>query len=170
MSKYLPYTLVGSREIPPEIETKLFEIAAALAKKGYTIRSGGADGSDLAGENGARSVDGLLEIYVPWQGFNNNPSKLTWIKEAFDMASTIHPVWDRLKLGAKQLHARNCHQVLGKDLKSPSLFLVAYTENGDVKGGTATALTLAALNGIPIFNLGLPNGLDKFREFYKNMK
>ena len=52
------------------------------------------------------------------------------------------------------MHARNTHQVLGADLKIPSLFVVCWTKDGQLKGGTAQALRLADLHSIPIYNLG----------------
>jgi len=165
------YTGIGSRETPTEILVVMYKIAKFLAEKGYTLRSGGADGADYHGfEVGCDSVNGNKEIYLPWRGFNESKSELLWTQEAWDLAATIHPVWDRLKLGAKQLHARNCHQVLGQDLKTPSLFLVCYTENGEQKGGTATALKLAEKNNVIIFNLGSKTGLTRLRKYCKTLK
>jgi hypothetical protein len=165
MNKY--YTGVGSRSLPPDIALKINEIAKFLAKKGFILRSGGADGSDFEFEKGCDEGGGLKEIFLPWKGFNDNKSELTFTQEAFKLASAIHPVWNNLKPGAKYLHSRNCHQVLGQDLKTPSLFLVCYTENGEKKGGTATAITLAEQNNIPVFNLGSGKGLDKLRKWCK---
>lgn len=168
MSKF--YTGIGSRETPKEILEIMQKIAEFLAKKGYILRSGGADGADYNGfEIGCDKANGEKEIYLPWKDFNGNKSSLLFTKEAFQLAATIHPVWENLKPGAKYLHARNAHQVLGQDLKSPSLFLVCWTENGDKKGGTATALTLAEQNNILIFNLGLKTGLTKLRKYCKKI-
>jgi hypothetical protein len=62
--------------------------------------------------------------------------------------------WNNLSEGDKKLHARDCHQVLGQHLKDPVQFVLCWTENGLVKGGTATAIKLAELHGIPVFNAG----------------
>ena len=52
------------------------------------------------------------------------------------------------------MHSRNCHQILGYDLQSPVDAVICWTPNGNVVGGTSTALKLAMRAGIPIFNLG----------------
>ncbi len=163
------YTGVGSRDVPAEISDKITEIAKWLAQKGYILRSGGADGCDSDFEKGCDQGNGKKEIYLPWKDFNDNKSPLLFTPEAFRLAATIHPVWDNLKPGAKYLHSRNCHQVLGQDLKTPSLFLVCWTENGEKKGGTATAITLAENNDIPVFNLGSKTGLTKLRKYCKKL-
>ena len=50
--------------------------------------------------------------------------------------------------------ARNSYQVLGYDLNTPSSFIVCYTKNGKLTGGTAQALKIAKDYNIPIFNFG----------------
>jgi hypothetical protein len=167
MNKF--YTGVGSREIPEDIEESIVKIAEFLAKKGYTLRSGAADGADAAFERGCDKVNGAKEIYLPWKGFNNHKSLLSHIPACWPVAAQIHPNWKNLDCNARCLHARNCNQVLGKDLLSPSAFLIAYTEDGIIQGGTATAIRLAKQHGIPVFNLGFKNGLDNLREFCKTL-
>lgn len=50
------YTGIGSRETPAEILEIFEHLGAWFAKKGYTLRSGHADGADAAFENGCSSV------------------------------------------------------------------------------------------------------------------
>lgn len=157
------YTGIGSRETPQAVLEEMRGLAAALARVGYTLRSGGADGADAAFEQGARTVSGApLEIYLPWQGFNGNPSPLNRVEQrALDVASRLHPAWERLSPAARKLHGRNCYQVLGFSLEIPSRFVVGWTADGceshrtrSVKtGGTATAILLAERHGVPVFNL-----------------
>lgn len=154
------YTGVGSRETPPGVQRQMMELADWLRLLGYTLRSGGAGGADTAFEMGAM---GRAHIYLPWQGFNgryhsrrNSPSA-----QAYSLAATIHPAWNKLGPGPRSLHARNCHQVLGDKLDSPSAFLVCWTPDACTSeatrskntGGTATAIVLAERNAIPVFNL-----------------
>lgn len=142
------YTGVGARATPKGVRDRMTKLASLLPD--WTLRSGGADGADLAFENGALNK----EIFLPWEGFNNNDSLLyTQSKEAREIAAKIHPKWNDLKESVKKLHTRNIHQVLGKDLKSPSLFLVCWTENGEDIGGTRTAIICAKENNVPVFNL-----------------
>jgi hypothetical protein len=51
-SKYKYYTGVGSRETPQVIIETIKKISYRMGQKGYILRSGGADGADLAFELG----------------------------------------------------------------------------------------------------------------------
>ena len=142
------YSGVGSRESPNDVMLAMTEIAIRLDLRSYILRSGGADGADLAFERGATNK----EIWVPWKKFNGSESTLLPSPEAFELAKTIHPVWHKLTRGAQRLHARNCHQVLGGDLNTPSSFLLCWTKDAKATGGTATAINLALQRNIPVFN------------------
>ena len=49
---YKPYTGIGSRETPTAILDLMIAIGGVLAQRGFTLRSGGADGADDAFEQG----------------------------------------------------------------------------------------------------------------------
>jgi len=152
------YTGIGSRETPTELKNDIKSIVEHLNKKGYTLRSGGAPGADSFFEEHAEKK----EIYLPWRGFNGNTSLLfNPTPEAFEMAQKYHPNWGRLSYGAKKLMARNCHQVLGLDLKSPTDFIVCWTKDGKATGGTGQALRMAEDLKIPVYNLYNKDILDK---------
>ena len=145
-----PYAGIGSRETPREILEIMTNMAKALGDLGFTLRSGGADGADLAFELGATSK----EIYLPWRGFNGNKSPLYEVcAEAEAFAKRYTPYWNNCSIGAKKLKARNIYQLLGKDLKSPSLFGVCWTPGGVAVGGTGLNINIAKEIGIKIFNL-----------------
>ena len=150
------YAGIGSRETPQEFLKLFTKVATYLSKKGYILRSGGANGSDLAFEKGVQN--NLKEIYLPWNGFNGSTSKLVVSdKRAFEIAEKYHPYWYNLKQGAKKLQARNSHQVLGLDLNTPSSFIICWTKGGKMVGGTLQALRMAKDYNIPIFNCGKYN-------------
>lgn len=169
MSKIKTYAGIGSRTIPKDVAELFFKIGGFLAKKGYTLRSGGATGSDKMFEDGCDSEKGAKEIYVPWRGFNDIYYGTEWTQAGWDMAKEFHPNWDNLKLGAKQLMARNSHQCLGLQLDDPVDFVCCYTEDGKLVGGTAQALRIALHHKIKIFNFGDPKTLVKFRKFCKTL-
>jgi hypothetical protein len=156
------YSGIGSRETPPAILAQFEQFAYIAANRGLILRSGGADGADSAFEQGAINARGMMEIFLPWKGFNNNTSTLiSPSADAYRLAATIHPAWNNLRRPAKLLVARNMHQVMGLSLKSPVKFVICYTSDGCEShetygrqtGGTGSALKLASLNGIPIFNV-----------------
>lgn len=171
------YTGIGSRSTPKEIMDKMTDIAIVLQSKGYTLRSGGADGADTAFEIGAGD---LMDIYIPWNGFNGregiNYKSLDNITsdirdKSVELAKSVinEGHWNNMSYGAKKMHTRNVSQVLGDDLNSPSDFLVCYTTNGEVKGGTATAIKLAIKYNVPVFNLGKSNGIEEFDKFLETL-
>lgn len=148
MSRF--YAGIGSRETPEVICRLMTRAAKNLNVSGYILRSGGANGADLAFERGAGENK---EIYLPHLGFNGSKSKLLPTSEAFDMAAKFHPAWHNCNERARQFHARNCHQVLGHDLKTPVSFVVCWTLAGLEGGGTGQAMRIAKAHGIRIDNL-----------------
>ncbi len=154
------YSGIGSRETPTEIQHCMVDAASILAIKGYTLRSGGAQGADLAFEHGCGG--GPKEIFIPWERFQASNSPLfPPTPEAIKLSKSVHPVYNKLTPNAKLLIARNMHQILGQDLDTPVDFVICYTEDGceceedySIKtGGTGSAIVLASRNNIPIYNL-----------------
>lgn len=145
------YAGIGSRRTPPEILDLMVKVGEWLARKGYTLRSGAAQGADAAFERGCDLGNGAKEIFLPWPNFNghkstfNNPDPV-----AMNMAAGYHPAWGNCSQGARKLHARNVHQILGPGLRSPVKFVICWT---DGTGGTEQALRIARHLDIPIFNL-----------------
>lgn len=158
------YAGIGSRKTP-RIYIELFKrVGKYLASQGVILRSGGADGADKAFELGCDSVQGKKEIFLPWKGFNSSNSNLIVAnKEAFELAKKYHPQWSILSQGAKRLQARNCHQVLGNNLNTPSSFIICWTEDGKGQGGTGQALRIARDYNIPYFDCGNYNNIDECR-------
>jgi hypothetical protein len=152
------YAGIGSRETPADILGVMTDIARTLAEQDYTLRSGAAQGADSAFEAGATKK----EIWLPWLGFNGHTSRLLPSPEAFEVAREFHPAWDRCSRGARALHARNIHQILGPDLNDPVGMVVCWTRNGGRSGGTGQALRLATAYSIPIHDLGLPSFVGPF--------
>jgi hypothetical protein len=144
------YTGVGGRKTPATVLAVMHKLALNLAAD-WTLRSGGALGADSAFESAAGKA---CQIFLPWKGFNGHPSEFYHIMpDAFSQAESIHPAWFRCSQGARKLHARNVHQLLGPDLKTPSECVICWTEGGKTVGGTGTAIRLAAIHNIPVFNL-----------------
>ena len=160
---------IGSRDCPKEVLSILANTAYWLSDKGFVLRSGGAEGCDKAFEYGCDKANGKKEIYLPWKGFNNSKSEyVVNDKKAFDIASKYHPRYATLKDGAKKLQARNSHQVLGWNLKTPSDFVVCYTKDGKGQGGTGQALRIAKDYNIPVFDFGKYKDINKARVEFMN--
>jgi hypothetical protein len=159
------YAGIGSRETPRDALALMTRLAGLLGGLGFRLRTGGADGADTAFEHGAPSDD-VVDLFLPWPGFNarsraarNRPKA----PDAFRVAAGVHPHWERLNEPMRALHARNAHQVLGDDLKTPAAFVLCWTADGATElttvrtGGTGQAIRLAASLGLPVWNLARPN-------------
>lgn len=158
------YAGIGSRETPASAQARFALMAFDLADAGWILRSGGAEGADAAFEGGLASHH-PREIFLPWPGFNAHRSRFCApTREALELAAQFHPAWDRLTQGARRLHARNMHQILGADLQSPVAFVLCWTKEGKGAGGTGQALRLAQSRQIPVFDFGKgPQVRDEFR-------
>lgn len=166
MNKY--YAGIGSRETPIEILNLFTKLGKYLAKKNYILRSGHAEGADSAFEYGCDMESGQKEIYLPWSGFGGSTSNLVVSDpKAFEIAEKYHPYWHNLKQGAMKLQARNSHQVLGWDLKTPSDFIICWTKGGKGSGGTGQALRIAKAYDIPVFDAGKYESVEVAREELK---
>lgn len=147
------YAGIGARITPPEIQDFMTAAAIQLSSHDMVLRSGGADGADLAFERGADPTK--KEIYLPWGGFNGNRSKLVLEDpRAFEIAAQYHPKWLRLNQAVQKLMARNVYQLLGRNLDDPVRFVLCWTEGGKGMGGTGQALRIARDINIPVFDMG----------------
>jgi hypothetical protein len=170
------YTGIGSRKTPMEQMLFMTALAKRLDVHGFHLRSGGAMGADTAFQNGSES--GNFSCFRPEQAKND--------MEAHRLASSVHPAWNRCSSIARNLHARNCYQILGIDLLNPvpSAFVVCWTPNGADKmsemgkqgladstdkfySGTDTAIKIALTHDIPVFNLRKPDAKTRLYSFLK---
>lgn len=156
------YAGVGSRSTPKEVMDQMRQFAYQAAKRGWVLRSGGANGADTAFEDGCDDGKGKKEIFLPWREFNQNSSPLYSVDDrALALAKEIHPAYNSLSRTAKLLIGRNMHQVLGKTLSQPVACVVCWTKDGCESwssygrntGGTGSAISLASHNGAVVFNL-----------------
>jgi hypothetical protein len=154
------YAGIGSRETPENVLDVMRSIGKLLALKNCILRSGGAKGADTAFEQGCDLVCGRKEIFLPQNSLDNDD-------KAREITKQFHPNWEACNEFSKRLHTRNVYQILGSNLTTPSDFVVCWTVNGELQGGTAQALRIAEYYWIPIYNLGREGDLDKFKQFFK---
>lgn len=163
------YAGIGSRSTPEKMQGFMSCLAAMLCEKEYILRSGGAEGADLAFERGCNLVDNnRKEIFLIGKS-RRDKDDLTGVivgkgskyQEAKEIAGNIHPAWDRCSDVAKSLHTRNVFQILGLSLEDPVEFVVCWTPKGEDVGGTRTAIVLARNNDIPVYNLAKKDEIVK---------
>lgn len=155
---------IGSRETPKVVQDKMTKIAQYLGEKDYWCRTGAARGADQA--FGVGRADRTI-LYLPWNGYEKD-----WVHSrialktqigclypsdrAIDLASQHHPKWDDCSLGARKLHGRNSHIILGRDLESPCEFVIYWARtdgNGNPLGGTGEGIRIARAFKVPTYNL-----------------
>lgn len=178
------YTGIGSRKVPKDIQSKMFSIAVALGEYTendpmFVLRSGHAEGADLAFEAGCDHVNGMKQILLPWKGFNSSSSTHYEIPEqAFTIAKDVYgPSWNRLKDTTKKFMARNVLQVVGPTLDVYSTLVICWTPDGCFRaedrtaktGGTGQAISLADQLGIPIFNLKHDEHHHQLIDFFEQL-
>ena len=155
------YAGVGSRTTPAAVLDTMETVAEAMARHGWTLRSGAAAGADSAFEAGAIQGGGSREIWLPWPGFNgredDGSTRLGRNSGANrDRARQCHPTWHTLSDAAQKLMVRNVHQILGPEPgHSPAADLVlCWSPGGSGRGGTGMAIRLAERHRIPVVDLG----------------
>jgi hypothetical protein len=156
-------------------------LAERLARLGWLLRSGGSPGADQAFYRGARAGGGRVELYLPWPGFEEpswrdaRPREVSVLDRptcaAYALAARFHPDWGRLDERAHDLFARDGHEVLGADLKSPVEMVVCWTADGSLDGavaggdGTRQALRIAHGRGITVYNLARSEHLRHLNKY-----
>jgi len=170
------YAGIGSRQTPEEVLKIMDQLGYILAKKGFILRSGAAEGADSSFEKGCDRANGKKEIYLPWKGFNNSQSDMFYDNLpsiAEEIAFQYHPNLYKCTFGVIKMMTRNTCQVLGKDCKTKSNFIICYCEvdsNGNEKGGTSQAIRVAKDKQIPIFNLFYKEKLNELKEYIKELE
>lgn len=172
MTKF--YTGVGSRSTPQEVLEQMGTLAGLFPRKGYTLRSGGAQGADLAFEEAA-GTDAVI-YYAGTFMDKRTYERYDYTNAAYDKAMEIaqqsHPAWNRCSEYARMLHTRNVFQVLGHHLEEPSTGMICWTQDGaelpeetSIKtGGTGTAIRIAGMYGVKVLNLARPNTFEAIYE------
>jgi hypothetical protein len=154
------YTGIGSRSVDEKMGNEMKSIAMSLNDMGYILRSGNADGSDQWFAKGVK--DDKAQIWLPWKEFNvsfqilhsNHTYKVIMVndREAFESIDKFHPNPNKLGQQGIKLMGRNYRQIVG--LNEPnSQFVICWTPDGEMVGGTAQAWRIALHYHIPVYNM-----------------
>ena len=153
----LRYAGIGARTTPAAVLADMKVMAGWLARTGWHLTSGGADGADTAFAGSTPA--GQRTIWLPWRGYNGLRGPDCRVLSAAAMShcmaitAGLHPAWARCSPAVRKLHARNA-AVIGVTLDRPADAAIAWTAEGRVAGGTGMAIRIAQAHGIPVFNLG----------------
>lgn len=168
---YKPYAAFGNTNPPQHVVEQIKQFARELETMGYTMRCGGMKDCEDIFEN---AVQHLKEIHLPFRDFDQKQSKFTYIHpDAKIVAGRYQVGFDGLKPGIQTFLAKNVRVLMGKDLKSPALFLITFSEDGASNlrektartGNAGHSIAIASDLQIPIFNLGHPDGARRLRAY-----
>lgn len=139
------YAGIGSRSTPNDIKLKMEDLAEILSNRNYILRTGGAPGADLAFAAGATRLNypGTYQVIRPEQ------VSVTAIHMANELEGEHWP----LTYEFSHYLGRNVQIVLGLDLNEPAEFVICWTPNGALKGGTRIGIKTALKHSIPVYNL-----------------
>ena len=148
----LRYAGIGARATPGAVLADMEKMAGWLARTGWHLSSGGADGADSAFAAGVPA--GQRTVWLPWRGYNGHrgPDCLSAaeLEACMAIAAPLHPAWERCSPGARKLHARNVAILLMGE--RPVDVCIAWSERGAAVGGMG--IRIAEARGIPVLNLG----------------
>jgi hypothetical protein len=171
----LIYAGIGARETPLAVCSTMQLVAALLATKGWTLRSGRAsrplhadpetDSADLAFERGCDSVGGAKIIRIPSKGGPGPNGSRPWLEHA----AQYHPDWDKCDDYSRICHARNSAIMLGDNLNEPVAFGICWTPGGAIVGGTGQALRIAGAYQIGMFNLAVEGHTDALWKYIASL-
>ena len=154
----LRYAGIGARATPADVLRDMTVMAGWLARTGWTLSSGGADGADSSFAAGT-TVDQRTR-WLPWRGYNGlrGPDcrvlSAAELSACMEIAAPLHLAWERCSPAVRKLHARNAVVLLGETLDRPVDAVVCWSAGGRSEGGTGMAIRIAEANGIPVLNLG----------------
>lgn len=156
--KILTYSGIGPRQTPVPLLVKMSYIAKRLEHQLFILYTGGAEGADTAFLAGTQFFKVFLPSRIHGIRTANRQDIIdcTTLDNWVDALKTIdkyHPAPQYLGPFARKLMARNSYCVLGEDLQSPVDFVLTWTPNCALVGGTAQGLRIAMDYNIPIFNL-----------------
>ncbi len=167
------YAGIGSRQTPQKVLLQMEKIGTFLAERGYTLRSGCAEGADTYFERGCDNVGGVKQV---WNPSENYFPLHEWAIEKASEVCWEYPL-EKMKAYTISLITRSMYQIYG-DSESlegsiPVEFVVYWSKGNPLKkgrdsGGTRYAVRAAHSFGVPTYNLRTQK--EEFANYLINLK
>lgn len=167
------YAGLGSRRTPPQILALMRKAARRLAARECTLHGGSGFGAESAFSLSAGDDGGSCVLWLPHDGYNKrrlaDGAVLLPSAEHEEVARSINKGWDQMDALGQRLAACGAAQVLGPDCRHEVSFVLCWTADGcetelgrsDATGATGTAIALAEIMRIPVFNLARTDALER---------
>lgn len=164
------YAGIGSRQLRDSELMFVRLVGAFMAREGWKLITGAAEGADQAFANGALSVRGKVTLVLPWPNYESR--WVNWARKQGANVKTVlptdseawksiewHPNADRLKRGPRALMARNYTILMGHmNRRRCDLAVVFPKVNkwGNL-GGTGQGLRICDKRSIKVKDLAFPD-------------
>ncbi len=158
------YAGIGSRKLNETDWNLCYKTGFWLARQGWKLQTGAAQGADRAFAEGALDAGGKVLLCLPWPRYERR-----WVgnaacrgavtkvlqyfhKDAWASVAKYHPAGDTLRSAIKSLHARNYLIVEGTS------FCLAFPKSGPRGGlgGTGQGIRICTGKGIQVIRLDEP--------------
>lgn len=175
----LTFAGVGSRSTPQDVLHLMSNVARILTNRGALLRTGGSHGADDAFLKGVSDLT-RAELYIPWSSFNGHyphktltPFPRVYVPPVNDLdvdqvMDATHTWWRQQGAAALGLLRRNVYIITGPHGPNRGIdvdFVLCWTENGRIRGGTGHTIRVATHLGIPVYNLGHKSTLAEVQEW-----
>lgn len=177
----ITFSAVGRTTTPDSVIPIIERICKPLAERNCWMHSGGAKGADsLFADTYREKLNGGVEIFLPWNGYNNIFTESYGIdirrvfasipKRAFVIAEQADPNWNVRWEATKALDARNAQIHLGFSCDRPVDFALYFDDTPeDLDSGTQRGLQIAKNYNIPCFNLYDEKSFDEVMNLMKKI-
>ena len=163
----------GNENLPEAPAMIIARIVPMFEKFGFTIRSGGLNGTDEMVEK----VSSKVELHLPFKGFNKKESTSQFSNEICkEFARRVEPNIDDLSKIPKAILEKNPRLLFGRYLTVPAQLVIVWSPDGCERshevtprsGNAGHIVKLATSSGIPVINLNRPDAEQRIMVYLEN--
>ena len=163
----------GNENLPEQPAMIIARIVPLFEKLGFTIRSGGLNGTDEMVEK----VASKTELHLPFKGFNKKESTSQFSNEICkEFARRVDPNIDDLSKVPKAILEKNPRLLFGRYLTAPVQLAIVWSPDGCERyhettsrsGNAGHIVKLATSSGIPVINLNRPDAEQRIMTYLES--
>ena len=164
------YTVIATDDVPDAIANDISNLVGALANRSFILRTFPSD-NNLC-QNAIKGTKSF-EPYIPFNGYNDSgESEFTTTPWNKKLGAEIISGWSRIPDNIHSIVGVNIAVMLGKWNSEHSKFLIVWTPDGVENsnktnretGYVSTAIEVAHIYGIPVFNLKREDAMPRLKE------
>lgn len=169
---YRPYVFSGNDNPPESVLQELRSLTRRLEECGFTLRTRGMKGIETDVGDAIKKK----EEHIPWKGFDEKETPYSFTSpNAKALARSVDPGFETRKNFVQTFLAANAKTVLGKNLTSPALFVLIWTEDGVERllektpktGVTTHLIAVADAMRVPVYNIAKPGAAARLVEYLR---